>query len=485
MSIGEIPKDRQRSKFLACGFIDNTVKLYSLDLESCLLKLSQQTMPAAPESVCLLEYNDPSNNRLQDDDDSKSELFLHVGLVSGALFKTSVEKLTGSLTETRTRFLGTSPVKLFRVRVQGRNSLIALSSRSWISYLHKDSYMMTPLISKQFDTVWGCNISLCPDGIVGYKENFLKIFKIDNLGDLFSQTSVALKYVPRKIICHAQSQNLIIMEGMHRTFSDSENKRHLAQLREDYPSHKHFSEAYRLPAPEGTWGSCIRIMSPFSLQPTDIHELKNNETAISMSLVNFDQYRDDIFLLVGTVKDMIMTPKSFSACFVHTFIMEEGGKKMQLLHTTTMDGIPYCLSPHKGKILAGIGYMLRMYDIGKKQLLKKCEYKHLYMGVNNIYTFGERIFVTDLSDSFHLLKHKTRENQFVEIADDVLPRWITSAAVLDYHTLVGADKFQNLFVCRLPESVDEEINEDFYTYKFKWESGYLNGAACKVLISLT
>jgi splicing factor 3B subunit 3 len=84
-----------------------------------------------------------------------------------------------------------------------------------------------------------------------------------------------------------------------------------------------------------------------------------------------------------------------------------------------------------------------------------------------------------MSDSFHLLKYKPRENQFVEIADDVLPRWITSAAILDYHTLVGADKFENLFVCRLPDSIDEEINEDFFTYKFKWEAGYLNGAACK------
>jgi splicing factor 3B subunit 3 len=67
----------------------------------------------------------------------------------------------------------------------------------------------------------------------------------------------------------------------------------------------------------------------------------------------------------------------------------------------------------------------------------------------------------------------------VEIADDVLPRWITAAAVLDYHTVVGADKFENVFVCRLPESIDEDINEDFYTYKFKWEVGHLNGAACK------
>jgi len=480
MTIGDIPHERQRSKFLACGFTDNTVRLFSLDVDSCLYKLSSQSLPASPESVCLIEYDDPASTR-SSEDAANSQLFLHVGLVNGALFKTSVEQSTSSLTETRTRVIGSTPVKLFRLRIGGRNTMIALSSRPWISYMHKDSYMMTPFIYKSLDFVWGFNSSICQDGVVGIKDKHLKIFKIENLGELFSQSLMPLKYIPRKILCHAESQNIIIMEGMHRAYSDSENLRALSQLREKYPDEPHYSEDYKLVAPEGIWASCIRIVSPFSLTTSDLHELKNNETAISMSIINFDQFKDDTFLLVGTIKDYVMMPKSFTSCYVHTFFLDENGKKLVLLHTTTMDGIPYSLAPHKGKMLAGIGYMLRMYDIGKKQLLKKCEYKHLYMGVNNIFTFGERIFVTDLSDSFHLLKHKQRENQFVEIADDVLPRWITSAAVLDYHTLVGADKFQNIFVCRLPESVDEEINEDFFTYKFKWEAGYLNGAACKVL----
>jgi splicing factor 3B subunit 3 len=479
MSIGDIPKDRQRAKFLACGFTDNTVRLFSLDVGTCLLKLSHQSLPSAPESVCLVEYDDPASKF--EDGASNGQLFLHVGLTNGALFKTSVEKMTGSLTETRTRFLGTDPVKLFRVRVGGRNTMLALSSRPWISYLHKDSFMVTPLIYKGLDYVWSFHSSISQESIVGVKDYRLKIFKIENLGELFSQTTMPLRYMPRKILCHQKTRNMFIMEGMHRAYSESENKKQLTKLREAYPNEKNFSDSYKLVAPEGTWASCVRIVSPFSLTTSDLHELKNNETAISMSIVNFERYKDDsdTFLLVGTIKDYVMMPKSFTSCYVHTFLLDENGKKMQAIHTTTMDGIPYSLAPHKGKVLAGIGYMLRMYDLGKKQLLKKCEYKHLYMGVNNIFTFGERIFVTDLSDSFHLLKHKTNENQFVEIADDVLPRWITSAAVLDYHTLVGADKFQNLFVCRLPESVDEEVNEDFFTYKFKWEAGYLNGAACK------
>lgn len=93
-----------------------------------------------------------------------------------------------------------------------------------------------------------------------------------------------------------------------------------------------------------------------------------------------------------------------------------------------------------------------MYDFGKKKLLKKTEMKGFQAGVNTISVMGDRIYVTDLSDSFHVLKFKPKELTFFEFADDVLPRWITSACLLDYNTIVGADKFENVFVCRLPQS---------------------------------
>ena len=42
LAIGAIPEGRERSKFLAAGFSDLTVKLYSLEPESCLTKLAMQ-----------------------------------------------------------------------------------------------------------------------------------------------------------------------------------------------------------------------------------------------------------------------------------------------------------------------------------------------------------------------------------------------------------------------------------------------------------
>lgn len=56
------------------------------------------------------------------------------------------------------------------------------------------------------------------------------------------------------------------------------------------------------------------------------------------------------------------------------------------------------------------------------------------------------------ADSVHVLKYRPKDQTFYEVCDDILPRWMSSFQVLDYHTFIGADKFENAFVCRVPSS---------------------------------
>lgn len=48
---------------------------------------------------------------------------------------------------------------------------------------------------------------------------------------------------------------------------------------------------------------------------------------------------------------------------------------MELLHKTSVDEAPTALCAYQGKLLVGVGRMLRLYDLGKKKLLRKCENK--------------------------------------------------------------------------------------------------------------
>jgi len=61
--------------------------------------------------------------------------------------------------------------------------------------------------------------------------------------------------------------------------------------------------------------------------------------------------------------------------YVFTDAAENGGKGIQFIHKTEVEDIPYSFAMLKGKLLAGVGNVLRLYDLGKKKLLKKTEYR--------------------------------------------------------------------------------------------------------------
>jgi splicing factor 3B subunit 3 len=48
------------------------------------------------------------------------------------------------------------------------------------------------------------------------------------------------------------------------------------------------------------------------------------------------------------------------------------------------------------QVLIGVGKLLRLYDLGRKKLLRKCENKHIPHMVVDIKTIGERIIVSDV-----------------------------------------------------------------------------------------
>jgi splicing factor 3B subunit 3 len=47
-----------------------------------------------------------------------------------------------------------------------------------------------------------------------------------------------------------------------------------------------------------------------------------------------------------------------------------------------------------------VGKLLRLYDLGRKKLLRKCENKHIPHMVVDIKTIGERIIVSDVQVVF-------------------------------------------------------------------------------------
>lgn len=168
LSLGEVPDGRMRSSFLAVGCDDATVRILSLDPDSTLENKSVQALTSAPSALSITAMADSSTGG--------STLYLHIGLYSGVYLRTVLDEITGELSDTRTRFLGPKPAKLFRVSVKGQTAVLALSSRSWLGYSDPQTkgFMLTPLDYVGLE--WGSNFSSeqCLEGMVGVEGRNLR-----------------------------------------------------------------------------------------------------------------------------------------------------------------------------------------------------------------------------------------------------------------------------------------------------------------------
>lgn len=53
-----------------------------------------------------------------------------------------------------------------------------------------------------------------------------------------------------------------------------------------------------------------------------------------------------------------------------------------------MEEVPAAIAPFQGRVLIGVGKLLRVYDLGKKKLLRKCENKVLPSVTDQSCQFG-------------------------------------------------------------------------------------------------
>jgi splicing factor 3B subunit 3 len=133
-----------------------------------------QALPAQPESICVVDMGGGE----ADIGMMSSGLFLNIGLQNGVLLRTALDGVTGDLTDTRTRYLGTRPVKLFRVKIQGIEGVIAVSSRAWLSYTYQSRFHLTPLSYDLLDYAHSFSSEQCPEGIVAIATNTLRYIYI-------------------------------------------------------------------------------------------------------------------------------------------------------------------------------------------------------------------------------------------------------------------------------------------------------------------
>lgn len=501
MALGTVPEGEQRSWFLAVGLSDNTVRIISLDPSDCLSPRSMQALPSSPESLCLVEMGIADSIETESGNTQKSgSLHLNIGLSNGVLLRTSLDPVSGDLADTRTRYLGSRPVKLFRIKIKGCEAVLAMSSRTWLSYYYQNRFHLTPLSYESLEFASGFSSEQCSEGIVAISTNTLRILALEKLGAVFNQITFPLEYTPRRFAVHHDTCRLIIAETDHNAYTEDTKAVRKTQMADEMREAagddeqelaNEMADAFInevLPenifsAPKagvGMWASVIRIMEPIHGHTINKIKLNQNEAIMSMCTVKFHSAMDGrTYLAVGIAKDFQLSPRVSNGGCIDIYRIDVTCSNFEFIHRTDMDEVPGALCSFQGRLVGGIGKILRIYDLGKKKLLRKCENKHIPSQIVNIQSMGQRIYVSDVQESVFFVRYKRAENQIIIFADDTHPRWITATTLLDYDSIATGDKFGNISILRLPHSVTDDVDEDPTGTKSLWDRGLLSGASQK------
>jgi splicing factor 3B subunit 3 len=283
-------------------------------------------LPAEPNSLCFTEMGSSE----------EKQLYLHIGLNIGVLMKTSVDSITGMLTDTRTKYLGKTSVSLFKVKVQGNAAILAVSSKPWLAYTYMSKYYIAPLNTEIFAYACGLYTETFNNGIVTVFNNTLKIFSIEKLGDIFTQKIIPLRYTPRKILIHPENYNIITIEAEQYSIekklkddfkkqkSEKTDNTEYLKLNEEQIGYPYFGE--------GHWGSCIRMMDPYEHKLLDLFECEKDGAALSGCIMSFSSTPGELFLVLGTVQGMKLHPRSFNSAAIELLSFKDNGTKIDFIH---------------------------------------------------------------------------------------------------------------------------------------------------------
>ncbi|SCV33543.1 related to splicing factor 3B subunit 3 (spliceosomal protein sap130) [Fusarium fujikuroi] len=454
LSLGPVPGVRVRSPMLAVGCEDCTVRILSLDPDSTLESKSIQALTAAPSALSITAMEDPSS--------SSSGLYLHIGLSSGVYLRTRLDETIGELSHTQTSFLGLKAIKLFQVTVKGKACVLALGTKPWLAYTDpKRGFMMTPLDCDELE--WGYNFSSeqCEEGIIAIRANFLHIFSIENLSDKMVRKSISLTYTPRQFVKHPHEPYFYTIEADNNTLCPKLRKQLLgateSQNEEDAKLLRPADFGY--PRGRGRWASCISVVDPLGEHVLQKIELEDNEAAMSVAVVPFTGQDGESFLIVGTGKDMILNPRQFLEGYLHVYRFQKNGRQLVFIHKTKVEESPMALVAFQGRLVAGIGKALRIHDLGLKQLLLKVHAEVAPQLIVSLDAQGNRIVVGDLQQGVAMVELDDEHQKLIPFVDDTVARWTTCTGMIDYESVIGGDKFGNIWIVRCPDKTSQEAGE--------------------------
>lgn len=463
-----------KSLFVAMGCTDSTVSVVSLQEHNCLETLSLQALSAVPTSLLILSLG------------HNMHPFVHVGLESGVLTRTALNPISGVLSNSRSQYLGNLSVSLVSVASpvahSSSHALLALSSQSFLGYSQDGSFSLLPLLGITATCVAPIvSEDIGGKAIVAISNGQLVIFLV---GDSETGLDPSQEYVAESTLLTFPPRNMalagniaFVTEYDHIALDitgDSEtaiNKKSISSGTEDTPNIPGDSASHT-PVIDNTT-SCVEVVDYSLSRILQKENLPFGERPLSSTIVRFETTPKQQFLIVGCT--LVHT-------YTHSLRMFAIGKDLSLkhIHTTTIDEPPHALLEFDGKLAVGMGPYIRLYDSGRRQLLRKASSRiNPFEKIVRVAHCGHhRLAVSDARQATAFVKYDAEDNSFTSFANDCVMRHLTSLCVLDYDTVIGGDKWGNVHVSRAPRTLSFSSDHDWPLVKN--QDPFLNSSGARL-----
>lgn len=368
-------------------------------------------------------------------------------------------------------------------------------------------------------------------------DNQVKLLQMEDPNIHFYKHAIPLPRTPKRVIFSSElglfgflcSENYSFDQGEIDSIMKSYDKANCMN-RMNNANDEHDNAMSKLEieirAPKNQWTSEVILYDPFKGEFSCSIKMNRGEVALCASFISFHDKNDNTndehdlgkgvemdnnallssaawYLAIGVSTGFTQLPqKKSTSNSIHLYRIKKRSKgeeistrndsnisnendnnlslSIELVHKTTIEGIPTCMSSFGGRLLVGIDRIMRMYDCGKARLLRKCEVK-LPTTLTSIQSQGWRIVVGDSWEGIHFIYYRAKENQFLVFCDDTIPRRMThSMIMLDFDTAAGSDKFGNFFIVRVPSSISEEAELDTLSISQSGRQEYFFGAGIKL-----
>ncbi|KAH8359699.1 hypothetical protein KR093_008397 [Drosophila rubida] len=390
--------------------------------------------------------------------------YLLCALGDGSMYYFILDKATGQLSEKKKVTLGTQPTTLRTFRSFATTNVFACSDRPTVIYSSNHKLVFSNVNLKEVNHMCSLNAQAYPDSLALATKNSVILGTIDEIQKLHIRT-VPLGEGPRRIAYQEASQTFAV-STLRIDVHGRGGAKPLRNSASTQAQNITFSSNI-LPRPGG--GNSTTANAEVG-QEIDVHNLliidQNTFEVLhshqflppeTISAVMSAKLGDDpnTYYVVAT---SLVFPDEPEPRVGRIIIFHYNDNKLTQVAESKMDGTCYALVEFNGKVLAGIGSFVRLYEwTNEKELRMECNIQNMIAALF-LKAKGDFILVGDLMRSITLLQHKQMEGIFVEIARDCEPKWMRAVEILDDDTFLGCETHDNLFVCQKDSAAttDEE-----------------------------